>query len=144
METVALAQHGGADFTLEALLAYLDMSVVALGPGDLLDAAGESQSVIDITCGSGTFLVSLAAMAIREARRAPKDVATDLITRLHGVDIDPLAVLMARSQTFAALASHLHEAPPPRVFWQNTQPQGHPLTRGARGEDEDEDKEGTG
>ena len=107
------------EFTLNALLAYLEKPFITLNRTDLLDARGGEHRIIDITCGSGTFLVSLAAQSIADTRRAPQDCARDLISRLHGIDIDPLAVLMARSQTFAALAKHLQDAPPPHVYWQN-------------------------
>lgn len=108
------------EFTVEALLAYLEKPFVTLDRQALLDARTGEHLVIDVTCGSGTFLVSLASRAVQETRRAPQDCARDLVSRLHGVDIDPLAVLMARSQTFAALATHLEDAPPPNVYWQNT------------------------
>ena len=108
------------EFTIEALLAYLDKRYVTLDREALLHAREDEHRVIDFTCGSGTFLVSLASMAMAQARRASQDSARDLISRLHGVDIDPLAVLMARSQLFGALAEYLADPPAPRIYWQNT------------------------
>jgi hypothetical protein len=108
------------EYTIEVLIRYLDKPTTKLSPADLLDARGTQHRVIDLTCGSGTFLVSLAAKAIESTRRAPEDAASDLVARLNGIDIDPLAVLMARSQVFAALAPNLRTAPPPHVYWQNT------------------------
>jgi len=107
------------EFTINALLAYLDKPFTHLGRTDLLDAVNGEHRIVDITCGSGTFLVSLAAKAVRETHRAARDCSRDLVSRLYGIDIDPLAVLMARSQTFAALANHLEEAPAPHIYWQN-------------------------
>ncbi len=107
------------EFTIDALLSYLEKPFIRLSPADLLDAPHGEHRIIDVTCGSGTFLVSIAAKAVQTSRRAKQDCARDLVSRLYGIDIDPLAVLMARSQTFAALAEHLADAPPPRVYWQN-------------------------
>lgn len=107
------------EFTIETLIDYLQQSETTLDPDDLVEATGHEHKIIDVTCGSGTFLVSLASELIARTSRAPRDAARELITRLHGVDIDPLAVLMARSQLYGALAEHLDDAPSPNIFWQN-------------------------
>lgn len=108
------------EVTLEALSIYLSRPEISLSKDDIYDAQGDSHRIIDFTCGSGTFLVSLANRAISNTSRAKRDCARDIIERLHGVDIDPLAVLMARSQIFASLAESLDTSPPPPVYWQNT------------------------
>lgn len=108
------------EYALDALLTYLSKPQIMLDADTILDSPSGEHPIVDMTCGSGTFLVSLASRAVAATHRAPADTAADLVSRLHGVDIDPLAVLMARSQVFAALAPHLRRAPPPRVYWQNT------------------------
>lgn len=108
------------EFTIDVLVRYLERGDVVLSPEHLFDAADGEHLAIDVTCGSGTFLVSLAARALRDTRRAPRDTARALVSRIHGVDIDPLAVLMARTQLFAALAEHLQDASRPHIYWQNS------------------------
>ncbi|WP_418281893.1 Eco57I restriction-modification methylase domain-containing protein [Halorubrum sp. DTA98] len=76
--------------------------------------------VIDPTCGSGTFFISYIKKAIKETNRAPSDTANTLIKKLHGIDIDPLAVLMARAQIYGSLSPHLSSPPSPSVYWSNT------------------------
>ena len=106
--------------TLDAFSIYLSRSEVTLSEDEIYDAQGDNHRIVDFTCGSGTFLVSLANRAISNTSRAKDHCARDIVERVHGVDIDPLAVLMARSQIFASLAEDLDVSPPPHVYWQNT------------------------
>jgi type I restriction-modification system DNA methylase subunit len=64
------------EFAIEALLAYLADPAVMLNRDALLEGRRGEHPVIDVTCGSGTFLVSLAAKAIESTRRAHRDTST--------------------------------------------------------------------
>jgi N-6 DNA methylase len=68
----------------------------------VLDRAGfgGEQRLIDPMCGAGAFLVG----AIRRMRRAqPELPAAEVARRIHGMDVNPTAVLMARVEYLAAL-----------------------------------------
>lgn len=54
-----------------------------------------SQALLDPTCGSGTFL--LEALKRRLAVASPDAHAATLLDGLHGIDLNPLAVLAARA-----------------------------------------------
>ena len=63
---------------------YDNSASITLDPASLLDARSGEHNVIDISCGSRSFLVSLAARAIEETRRTPQDCATRAMkTRQH-------------------------------------------------------------
>lgn len=78
---------------------------------ELAGKAGKSASVVDPSCGSGTFLVAalhreLAAQDIKN----PKDRARstrDAIQNVVGFDINPVAVLMSRINILLALGDRL-------------------------------------
>jgi hypothetical protein len=73
--------------------------------------------MIDPTCGSGTFLLSYARRAIEYSDRADSDAADQIIKKTHGIDVDPLAVLMARAQIYGTLSGYLESPPSPNIYW---------------------------
>jgi len=58
--------------------------------------------VLDPTCGSGTFLLAFTRRAfdVCSGKIYPSDLAARLARKLHGFDVDPLAILMARAQIY--------------------------------------------
>ena len=78
---------------------------------DLLEW-GSADALTDPTCGSGTFLLE----AIRRRRKA--DSAADahtLLAGLHGIDLNPLAVLAAKGSLAVFLSPHLDPSRPVRL-----------------------------
>jgi len=73
--------------------------------------------MIDPTCGSGTFLLTYARKAIEYSDRADPDAANQIIRKTHGIDVDPLAVLMARAQIYGTLSPYLDSPPSPNIYW---------------------------
>lgn len=66
----------------------------------------------DPTCGSGTFLLE----AIRRRRRADSGAdAHTLLAGLHGIDLNPLAVLAAKGSLAVFLSPHLNPSRPVRL-----------------------------
>lgn len=107
------------DTTVEAVDALVgDLDVTDYSRGDLYD--DPDFRLIDPTCGSGTFFISYIKKAVAETTRAPSDAASALVDKIHGLDIDPLAVLMARAQIYGSLSPHLNDPPSPNVYWSNT------------------------
>lgn len=76
--------------------------------------------MIDASLGSGTFAISYANRAINYTSRPAADEANQIIRKIHGIDVDPLAVLMARAQVFGTLSEHLGSPPEPNIYWTNT------------------------
>jgi hypothetical protein len=73
---------------------------------------GTSDTLIDPTCGSGTFLLE----AIRRRRRADKSADAHLLLKgLHGIDLNPLAVLAAKGSLVVFLSPHLDPSRPIRL-----------------------------
>jgi hypothetical protein len=73
--------------------------------------------MIDPTCGSGTFLLTYARKAMEYSDRADSDAANQIIRKTHGIDVDPLAVLMARAQIYGTLSGYLDAPPSPNIYW---------------------------
>ncbi|MDR1183870.1 MAG: N-6 DNA methylase, partial [Coriobacteriales bacterium] len=69
-----------------------------------------SQSLLDPTCGSGTFL--LEALKRRLAAYPASATAEQLLAGLTGTDINPIAVLSAKASIVLALADRLDSASP--------------------------------
>lgn len=68
--------------------------------------------LIDPTCGSGTFLLE----AIRRRRKADSGAdAHALLAGLHGIDLNPLAVLAAKGSLAVFLSPHLDPSRPVRL-----------------------------
>lgn len=68
-----------------------------------------SDSLTDPTCGSGTFLLE----AIRRRRKADSGAtAQSLLAGIHGIDLNPLAVLAAKGSLAVFLSPHLDPAHP--------------------------------
>ena len=71
-----------------------------------------SDSLTDPTCGSGTFLLE----AIRRRRKANSGAtAQSLLAGIHGIDLNPLAVLAAKGSLAVFLSPHLDPAHPIRL-----------------------------
>ena len=89
---------------------------------ELAGLNGESASVLDPSCGSGTFLVAaLQRELIAQDRQHPDHpaLATTLaLERVVGFDINPVAVLMARINLLLALGDRVEHLPvvEPRVY----------------------------
>nr|WP_249728969.1 N-6 DNA methylase [Acidovorax sp. CCYZU-2555] len=78
---------------------------------DLLDWQ-PSDSLTDPTCGSGTFLLE----AIRRRRKVNNGAtAQSLLAGIHGIDLNPLAVLAAKGSLAVFLSPHLDPAHPIRL-----------------------------
>jgi len=76
--------------------------------------------LIDPMCGSGTFFISYIKQAMEFTDRARTDTAHEIIKKVHGIDVDPLAVLMARAQIYGSLSGEIDNPPSPNVYWTNT------------------------
>jgi hypothetical protein len=71
-----------------------------------------SDSLTDPTCGSGTFLLE----AIRRRRMVDSGAtAQSLLAGIHGIDLNPLAVLAAKGSLAVFLSPHLDPAHPIRL-----------------------------
>ncbi|MBL8469237.1 N-6 DNA methylase [Methyloversatilis discipulorum] len=71
-----------------------------------------SDSLTDPTCGSGTFLLE----AIRRRRKVDSCAkAQTLLAGIHGIDLNPLAVLAAKGSLAVFLSPHLDPAHPIRL-----------------------------
>ena len=68
----------------------------------VLDRGGYDggSSLVDPMCGAGAFLT---AALVRARRRNPRATASDLVRQIQGMDLNPLAVLMARASYLMAL-----------------------------------------
>ena len=83
---------------------------------DRLGYQGDARlRVLDPACGSGTFIVQLMrrARSNPRSRRMPPRELLGLLTRnIVGFDVNPLAVLTARTNMLLALGDLLQHAPP--------------------------------
>lgn len=75
----------------------------------VLDAnySGQDATVLDPCCGSGTFIIAAIA---RMRRDNPEIGARELLSRVAGIDLNPLAVLTARIHFFIHIAELLDDA----------------------------------
>ncbi|MGH6847323.1 MAG: N-6 DNA methylase [Methylocella sp.] len=70
------------------------------------------EHVLDPACGSGTFLFHAIRVFLREAEEAgmnPEDRAAEVCARVEGMDIHPVAVIIARVTYLLALAPALKD-----------------------------------
>ena len=72
----------------------------------VMKAAGWStyDSLLDPTCGSGTFLLEAVKRRLEDA--APCNTAGDILAGLYGFDLNPLAVLTARASLVVFLSNY--------------------------------------
>jgi SAM-dependent methyltransferase len=78
-----------------------------MGPADLGDGA---KRVLDPSCGSGTFLLFLIRFIRQRAERnnqAPADTLRSILDHVVGFDLNPLAVIAARTNYLLALGDLL-------------------------------------
>jgi len=72
--------------------------------------SGEPPKILDPACGSGTFLVNAIHIMKDELKRRdwrPENVLNYMLTSIVGVDINPLAVIIARANYLFALGELL-------------------------------------
>ncbi|MBL9180452.1 MAG: N-6 DNA methylase [Verrucomicrobiaceae bacterium] len=83
--------------------------------GHVVNQAGWqlSKSLTDPTCGTGTFI--LEAIRRRLSNATPRTTAAELLDGLHGMDLNPLAVLAARASLVVYLSQRLNPAKPVRL-----------------------------
>lgn len=74
---------------------------------------GAEDSLTDPTCGSGTFL--LEALRRRRLQQGDSATAKSLLLGLHGIDLNPLAVLAAKGSLAVFLSPFLDPADPIRL-----------------------------
>lgn len=65
---------------------------------------GTYDSLLDPTCGSGTFLLEAVKRRLEDAH--PSNSAAEILEGLYGFDLNPLAVLTARASLVVFLAGH--------------------------------------
>jgi hypothetical protein len=96
-------RHALGEFYTPDWLAEHGMDLLEWQPTD---------SLTDPTCGSGTFLLE----AIRRRRKANSAAtAQSLLAGIHGIDLNPLAVLAAKGSLAVFLSPHLDPAYPVRL-----------------------------
>lgn len=96
-------RHALGEFYTPDWLAEHGMDLLEWQPAD---------SLTDPTCGSGTFLLE----AIRRRRKANSGAtAQSLLAGIHGIDLNPLAVLAAKGSLAVFLSPHLDPAHPVRL-----------------------------
>jgi hypothetical protein len=96
-------RHALGEFYTPDWLAEHGMDLLEWQPTD---------SLTDPTCGSGTFLLE----AIRRRRKADNSAtAKSLLAGIHGIDLNPLAVLAAKGSLAVFLSPHLDPADPIRL-----------------------------
>lgn len=96
-------RHALGEFYTPDWLAEHGMDLLKWQPAD---------SLTDPTCGSGTFLLE----AIRRRRKANSSAtAQSLLAGIHGIDLNPLAVLAAKGSLAVFLSPHLDPAHPIRL-----------------------------
>ena len=65
-------------------------------------------TVLDPCCGSGTFLIAAIAKARNELHgKPPHDIAEAVLSRIFGIDLNPLAILTSRIHYFIHIADLL-------------------------------------
>jgi hypothetical protein len=96
-------RHALGEFYTPDWLAEHGMDLLEWQPND---------SLTDPTCGSGTFLLE----AIKRRRKADSAAtAQALLTGIHGIDLNPLAVLAAKGSLAVFLSPHLDPMRPIRL-----------------------------
>ncbi len=74
-----------------------------------------SSSILDPCCGSGTFLVT-AIERVRAAVGQDQITASQILNRVYGIDLNPLAVLTARINYFIHISDLISTIDEPIVF----------------------------
>jgi len=97
-------RHALGEFYTPDWLAEHGMDLIEWDPED---------SLIDPTCGSGTFL--LEALRRRRLKRGTDVSARELLIGIHGIDLNPLAVLAAKGSLAVFLSPFLDPADPIRL-----------------------------
>ncbi|MFB9127518.1 SAM-dependent methyltransferase [Paraburkholderia dipogonis] len=118
-EQFAHAEPGADGMRPEALrngVHYTRLSVVSLVLDELMDDLSGRESVLDLTCGSGVFLVEALRRLVhlRMQGRAPSRevIRSTLYEQVYGVDINEAAIRVA---AFSLYLAALELDPDPRV-----------------------------
>ncbi len=98
-------RHALGEYYTPDWLATHALDVIGWQPGDTL---------LDPTCGSGTFVLEALRQRLA-ASRNEQPRAQDLLEGLYGIDLNPLAVLAARSSLVVYLAPYLDPFKPVRL-----------------------------
>ncbi len=100
-------RHGLGEFYTPGWLAE-EVVEAALGPWP---AAGRQPRVLDPTCGSGSFLRAvIGRLRARSAGDREEDLLQRLQQRVAGMDVNPLAVAVAKATWLLAVADLLPDA----------------------------------
>jgi len=99
-------KHGGVFYTPEYVTEYIASR--AVGPRLAEEPSGPARpadvDVLDPACGGGAFLLAACRCLLAwSTRHGVPDAARCVARRLHGVDLDPDAVLAARRSLWLAL-----------------------------------------
>lgn len=98
---------------------YTRLPVVSLILDEVLNDATGEESVIDLTCGSGVFLVeSLRRLVARQGGAAPtrKTIRSTLYNQIYGVDISEAAVRVAAFSLYLAALELDPDPSPPEAL----------------------------
>lgn len=75
--------------------------------------ADASARVIDPACGSGTFLVEALRQKVRLAKSRRPEILDELLEQIWGIDVNPLSVVLARTNLYLAYAQFMKGHPMP-------------------------------
>jgi hypothetical protein len=100
-------RHDLGEFYTPDWLAELTLRQTGFPSGQSSDAAA---SLLDPSCGSGTFLFT-AVRLLREAGRKGKALVEHCTDHLAGIDVHPLAVTIAKTNLLLALGNDLDGYP---------------------------------
>lgn len=70
----------------------------------------QNWTALDPCCGSGTFLIAAISKVREEMRgKPPREIAESVLSRIYGIDLNPLAILTARIHYFIHIADLLED-----------------------------------
>ena len=98
-------RHDLGEFYTPDWLAELTLREAGFPPREV--TASSDSSLLDPSCGSGTFLFT-AVRLLRESGVRRKQLVEFSVNQLAGVDVHPLAVTIAKTNLLLALGDDLH------------------------------------